>query len=1162
MRLQSKLLILYMICGISILFVVGVLLFSRLKADQIETIHDEVTKQLQNLDFAMSAFFDEAKNDIKTLAANDTVRYREDREFTSFLDADETTFTYRIGPVEERIITILNTFRTTHPYVNSVYMGRSNGSFVRSHKRNRPTRYDPRLRPWYTLAEQNPGNVMITSPYASVTTDDVNIGIVTAMVDGAGSIFGVIGADVTLENLTDYISGYKVGRQGKMLLCDEKGAILTSGVTQHGFVPLATLFPEHAALILGQSRGAFHSSGEADGTYCVFITSSELGWKIAALFPAAEIRQNVSQAVIQTLMVLCIALFLLSGLTFLGLHRFVLRPVHRLIEGSVHISTTGDLTHRIIIDSSDELGNLAHFVNEMVGDIQKTEDQLKTSNKQLQAHRNHLEDVIRLRTSELEATNAELTKEITVRKKSETRYRSLYENASEAILVAQDRKWCFVNPEAERLFGYDQTELVGMAISQTLHPDDRAMVMERHEKRLKGLFPPDEYTFKILDSQGVSKWVELKVVGIQWEGAPATLCFLTDISDRVSAEKAFHTQKAYLEQLFETAPEAIVLINAKDRVERVNTEFIRMFGFTREEALKHSLDDLIIPEDLHEEGRDFKSRISSDEKHVFETIRMRKDGTPLHVSVTGTSIVIDGQLEGVYAIYRDISERKMYEDQLKQAKEAAESASRAKSAFLANISHEIRTPMNAILGYSQLLKGDTELSEKQKTYLNTINRSGEHLLSLINDVLEMSKIEAGRKDIRFKSINLHELISDLEAMFGLRAQEKKLRLAVTISDHSPRFVRTDEAKVRQVLINLLGNAVKYTQEGDIHMQVDCRSLKGGDIITDQAGEPITFTFTIRDTGIGIPENDLDAIFSSFTRTNIHLTNEGGTGLGLAISQNYAMLLGGKITVESQMGKGSTFSFVLPAETVVESDVAETVISPKRVVGLASGTTKIRALVADDHSTNRDVLNNMLSRVGFQVKEAVNGLEAVNLYRSWKPHLVLIDLIMPVMSGRKAIKAIRHSSGTPTTPAIIAVTASVLREDRAMVLSEGANGFLLKPLREEDLFEMIARHLDVHFVYDEKGPPSSVYDEKGPPSSEPVRPVKIPVTPAAENIHLLPAEMLERMQTALRKLDTDALSAMIDECEAYDGNTAASLREMMNNYEFDRLDRLLMGDTSK
>jgi PAS domain S-box-containing protein len=514
--------------------------------------------------------------------------------------------------------------------------------------------------------------------------------------------------------------------------------------------------------------------------------------------------------------------------------------------------------------------------------------------------------VVQQRTAELKSANAELSNEIAVRKNSESRYRSLYENAGEAILVAQEGRWRFVNPQAEHLFGFDSSKMVDMPIRRTVHPDDQEMVMDRHERRLKGLSPPTEYPFRIIDSLGRTKWVELKVASFQWDDKPATLCFMKDISDKVAAEKALQTQKAYLEQLFQTAPEAIALIDSEDRVARVNAEFIRMFGFSKEEALGHSIDDLIIPKELREEGRDLTQKIASDEIVLAETIRQRKDGARIHVSATGTSIVIDGQLQGVYAIYRDISKRKRTEAELKAAKETTELANRKlreldrlKSMFIASMSHELRTPLNAIIGFTGMTLEELsgELNEEQKDNLSRVYRSANHLLNLISDVIDISKIEAGRTDRYPESFLLSEIVDEATASIENQLKEKELQLKVELPEEIT--MHTDRKRMLQCLLNFLSNAAKYSEKGTVTL----KAFASEDDVE----------ISVSDTGIGIAKEDMHKLFEAFERLESHLrVKAGGTGLGLYLTKKIATeILDGNIRAASEQGKGSTFTIAIP-----------------------------------------------------------------------------------------------------------------------------------------------------------------------------------------------------------------------------------------------------------
>ena len=410
--------------------------------------------------------------------------------------------------------------------------------------------------------------------------------------------------------------------------------------------------------------------------------------------------------------------------------------------------------------------------------------------------------------------------------------------------------------------------------------------------------------------------------------------------------------------------------------------------------------------------------------------------------------------------------------ELQKSKDAAEVANRAKSTFLANISHELRTPMNAILGFSQLLinaakspvKTGQSVPDEHLKNIEIIHDSGEHLLALINEVLEMSKIEAGRMTIRENSFDLIALLNGLEDMFLLRAQ-KALSLSCEIHEAIPQFIICDEGKLRQVLMNLLGNAVKFTEQGGVVLAARPRN----DLVLNDKEESqnkVYLQFDISDTGPGIDPEDMEIIFKPFSQAAREQNSEG-TGLGLSISREYAKLLGGNITAKSQPGKGSTFSLVLPV--IVTNQVDERLrLASRKVKSVQHGEHPARVLIVDDKVENRMLLNRILSPLGFEVREAENGKAALEIFAEWDPNAILMDMRMPVMDGYEATRKIKATTKGQAT-VIIAVTASALEEDREMILSEGCDGYIRKPFRDTEIFDEFEKHLGIKFLYEEAQP---------------------------------------------------------------------------------------------
>lgn len=470
-------------------------------------------------------------------------------------------------------------------------------------------------------------------------------------------------------------------------------------------------------------------------------------------------------------------------------------------------------------------------------------------------------------------------------------------------------------------------------------------------------------------------------------------------------------------------------------------------------------------------------------------------------------------------------------DDLEKARSAAEAANRAKSVFLANMSHEIRTPMNAILGYSQLMQRDPELSSEQQQSLNTINRSGEHLLALINEILEMSKIEAGRVKLNPVTFNLHKLLDDLETMFRVRTDQKNLELKFSRTSNVMQYIKGDEGKIRQVLINLLGNAVKFTDDGQISLSASTEALD------ENKEAEYRLVFRVNDTGIGIAEENITQIFQSFEQAQTGIRTEGGTGLGLAISREYARMMGGEINVESQPGIGS--SFILRIDVSggdIEDEKAQ--IPLARVIGIQNDEPEYRVIVADDRETNRDILTRMLLNVGFKVKAVTNGREAVELFKSWKPQVILMDMVMPDLDGREATQEIRSLSYADEV-VIIAVTASVFEDERSSILAKGANAFIRKPFKEGELFEEIRQHTSIKFIYER----SEVTED-----SE-----SVPLT--ADSIKKFPEDLRSRILKSAMIGDTRILKELIKECEEYDNSVAQGLAKLAEAFDLKRIMKL-------
>lgn len=473
----------------------------------------------------------------------------------------------------------------------------------------------------------------------------------------------------------------------------------------------------------------------------------------------------------------------------------------------------------------------------------------------------------------------------------------------------------------------------------------------------------------------------------------------------------------------------------------------------------------------------------------------------------------------------------------RRAEEAAKIANQAKSHFLANMSHELRTPLNAILGFTQIMQRSNSLTAENQDNVKIINRSGKYLLSLINDVLDMSKIEAGKITLDEQIFDLHCLLEEVHDIFYLKAENQHLRLRFEQDNNVPRYLRTDGKKLRQVLINLLGNAFKFTQNGEISLYVSKGELIAKERVNS---EKISLSFRVEDTGMGIAEKELDKIFEAFTQMATGKTVQEGTGLGLAISRKFVQLMGGDITVQSKVGKGTVFQFSIHTFVVHETELANEQSSMPQVIALEPNQPRYRILIVDDKWDNRQLLIKLLNPLGFELREASNGQEAIDIFENWQPHLICMDVRMPVMNG---LEATQHIRATPKGKDVIIVglTASTFEDEQTMVLSAGCDDFLRKPFQEATLFEQMHKHIGVNYIYEKTT--SIVYQEN----------IQEELTiEALTALKALPKNLLMQIQQATLDLDTELIQTLILQIEQQNELLAKSLYQLTKNFQYEKL----------
>jgi signal transduction histidine kinase/FixJ family two-component response regulator/HAMP domain-containing protein len=485
-----------------------------------------------------------------------------------------------------------------------------------------------------------------------------------------------------------------------------------------------------------------------------------------------------------------------------------------------------------------------------------------------------------------------------------------------------------------------------------------------------------------------------------------------------------------------------------------------------------------------------------------------------------------------------IGNARLYQE-LEGKKVAAEAANRAKSIFLANMSHEIRTPLNAILGFTELLHRDKSLTPLQHENITIIERSGAALLTLINSILDLSKIEAGRMALNEQIFNLNDLLRSLQDLFGLRAAEKDLQLEFEAGD-VPQTLLADEARLRQVLINLIGNALKFTQSGNISVCVRKATQEELQILGAKQTIPqITHLyFSVEDSGPGIAAEELKGIFEPFTQTSSGRNMQQGTGLGLAICRQYVHLMGGEILVKSQPGKGSNFAFVVPIKLL---QTGEAIVEKKtrKIAGLAQNQPVHRVLVVDDIAEARVWLVRWLVELGFDVREAGNGQQAVEAWQNWQPELICMDIRMPVMNGLEATRQIRELEKDKRTT-IIAITASAFQDEHSAILDAGCDDLLIKPVNSEGLATMLEKHLDVVFIEAPSEPPQTA----------------LSASINSADLEALPAEWIHSFRASLESADFDQIANSIDQIRLEYTELAAKLSVLAENYDLRGLLALL------
>lgn len=741
---------------------------------------------------------------------------------------------------------------------------------------------------------------------------------------------------------------------------------------------------------------------------------------------------------------------------------------------------------------------------------------------------------------------------------SELQYRVLLESTPDAVVIVdREGRIRLVNSQVETLFGYEPPDLLGKPV-ETLVPD---ALRERHVEHCRD--------YMVHPRTRRTGHANMELFGRRKDGSefPADISLspshrgdeflviaaVRDISERKRAQEKLRRTTAELQRVITSVSDCVwsAETDAQGRwrcrycspvVEKITghpPEFY--FGHSERWASAVHPDDKERVRDAIERIRSGQSAYEENEYRIVMpdgTMRWVRDSMTATPLLGGARVRIDGVIGDITGLKQAEAER--------QARLAAEATSRAKSELLANMSHELRSPLNIILGFARLAARHSGLAEEPLDDLRHVIRGGEYLQTLINQVLDLSKLEAGRTSLNEADFDLAFLLQDLQDLFTPIATGKGLRLSFAPHPDVPRHVRADALKLRQVLINLIDNALKFTREGSVTVTVeaDAPVFTPADRSDGGPAPGCRLRFAVADSGPGIAPDELKDLFGAFVQAEAGRRAMQGTGLGLAISRGFVELMGGQIAVSSRLGKGTIVRFDLPVRVVPA--LAPLGDKPMRhIVGLAAGQPRYRLLVVDDQPEARQLLVRLLAPLGFELEEAADGMEALELWRRWKPQLIWMDVRMQGLDGKETTRRIRNAEANEPGmqgrhTVIIALSANGLDEERSRADSAAYDDMLRKPFRETELWDLLEKHLGARFVYQEEEPsPRPLFDAKA--------------------LAQLPDALRQPLALALRRLDAAAVDQAIEGVAGVDARLASSLAAFAREFQYDQILSVIDGD---
>ncbi|MBE9525356.1 MAG: response regulator [Proteobacteria bacterium] len=750
--------------------------------------------------------------------------------------------------------------------------------------------------------------------------------------------------------------------------------------------------------------------------YPIINTEWSIAVRVAedvALAPVKQQAKNIAGILLLSLLLIIVTVWMVIGK--------MTQPLARLTAGVKSVAA-GHLDAVVEVNSHDEFGLLAESFTDMASKLSQREQDIRQA-------------------------------------RSKAFSRIVQGLKGHYLYFTHDKQghFSYVSPSVKEILGYDKKVFLANFDQYIVNNTVNEQAKEIISMTWKGE-QQESFDMEILSKDNGLLHFEVIEVPIKNEAGEIVALegMAHDVTERKREEEKFRV-------LFESSSQANIVYSQEGLLD-CNHAFLSLFGYQDKDELLgsylYSLAQATQPDG--ETAFDMINQLMVNANTIgyqqAEIVFEHMDGSIFPTEITLTATSMNEQLVFIGSV-QDLTERKLNEQEIINAKEVAENANKAKSEFLSNMSHELRTPLNGVLGYAQILQNEKNVSSGQMESLDAIKSCGQHLLTLINDVLDLSKIESGKMEFNITAVDLPILIRDVYDVILHKVTAKGLKLKLNLQTGLPRGIKTDATKLRQVLINLLSNAVKFTSEGTITLEV--LEIK----TPDKSSSSSSIKFIVADTGIGIPKEKHQSIFDAFKQAKDGI-NAGGTGLGLAISERLIQEMGGNsINLESEYGEGSSFSFSLP---LLEVDEEELILSHENTyndnkIPMLPEDANITILIVDDHADNRDILKRLLQAAGFKTMEAENGKEAVELTLKHNIPLVLMDIRMPVMNGLEATQKIRESSSEASQAIIIAVTASVFPQLKEQIKQTGINDFIAKPFNIAEVFNKIKQHLKIEFL---------------------------------------------------------------------------------------------------